>query len=63
MEQELFYIRDFCKCYAISRTAVYREFSANRLHHIKRGTRTLIHRAEAERWVEALRKQAPPTAI
>ena len=62
MEQELFYIKDFCERYAISRTSVYREFSANRLRPLKRGTRTVIPRAEAERWVESLRKETPPTA-
>jgi len=48
MEQEVYTIKDFCRCYAISRTAFYREIWANRLHMIKRGRRTLITRADAE---------------
>ena len=56
MEQELFYVKDFCQRYAISRTSLYREILAERLHPIKRGRRTLITRTEAEQWVEGLKQ-------
>jgi len=52
MEQELYRVREFCERYAISRTAFYREVWANRLQIIKRGSRTLVTRTEAERWLK-----------
>lgn len=50
MEQEIYRVSEFCRKYAISKTAFYRELVADRLHVIKRGRRTLIVRSEAERW-------------
>ena len=61
MEQEVYRISEFCKRYAISRTSFYREVWANRLCVIKRGTRTLITRADAEQWLESFRQLQPPT--
>lgn len=54
MEKEAYRIPEFCQRYAISRTSLYKEVTANRLSPFKRGRRTLIARAEAERWFAAL---------
>ena len=51
MEQEVYTIKDFCRCYAISRTAFYREVWASRLRVIKRGRRTLVVRIDADKWL------------
>lgn len=53
MEKEAFHVSEFCQRYAISRTSLYKEVLENRLSLIKRGRRTLISRAEAERWFSA----------
>lgn len=55
MEQEVFQVKEFCKCYAISRTALYNEIAAKRIAIIKRGRRTLITRADGQKWLESLR--------
>jgi len=44
---------------SISRSAVYREYQEGRLVFTKRGRRTLIHREDSEKWVEALRSSKP----
>ncbi len=54
MEQEVYRVKEFCQKYAISRTSLYREISANRLTAFKRGRLTLIAREEAERWFHCL---------
>jgi len=54
MEQEVYRVSEFCKIYAISRTALYREIWAKRLTVIKRGRRTLIVSTEAKRWLRDL---------
>ena len=56
MEQEVFRVSEFCQCYAISRTAFYREVWAKRLCIIKRGRRTLITRVDAEQWLNSYRE-------
>jgi hypothetical protein len=57
MEQELYRVKDFCRCYAISRSALYLEIAAKRISIIKRGRRTLIAREDAQKWSEATRQQ------
>jgi excisionase family DNA binding protein len=47
-------IADFCREYGIGRTATYAEIKAGRLSAVKCGSRTLIARAEAERWLASL---------
>jgi hypothetical protein len=59
MEQELYRVKDFCRCYAISRSALYLEIAAKRIPIIKRGRRTLIAREDAQKWSEAIRQQRP----
>ncbi len=53
-EAEAFRVPEFCQRYAICRTSLYKEVNEGRLHLIKRGRRTLITRAEAERWFTTL---------
>lgn len=55
MEQEVYYVNDFCKRYAISRSEFYREIKANRLRIMKRGCRTYVTRHDAEAWLESHR--------
>ena len=59
MDKEVYRVLEFCQRYAISRSSLYREITANRLHVIKRGRRTLIARKEAERWFESLCENQP----
>ena len=59
MDKEVYRILEFCQLYAISRSSLYREIAANRLHIIKRGRRTLITRTDAERWFENLCQSQP----
>jgi hypothetical protein len=49
-----FTIDEFCRRYGIGRTAFYEEVNSNRLVPKKRGTRTLIPRDEARRWLNSL---------
>ncbi len=59
MEPVAYRIPEFCTTYVISRTALYREVKAGRLRLLKRGKRSLIERAEAERWFAGLRTPSP----
>lgn len=54
IEPKAYRVSEFCKRYVISKASLYREVAANRLHIVKRGHTTLITRAEAERWFEAI---------
>ena len=63
MDKEVYRILEFCQRYAISRSSLYREIAANRLHVIKRGRRTLIPRKEAERWFENLCGSQPQQSV
>lgn len=47
-------VNQFCVLYAIARSSAYRELAAGRLAAVKRGARTLIARAEGERWAATL---------
>jgi hypothetical protein len=58
MEQEVLRVSEFCHCYAISRTALYREIWAGRLRILKRGRRTLITKKDAAIWVAELREKS-----
>jgi len=55
MEPVAYRVSDFCRIYVISRASFYREVQAGRLHILKRGRRSLVERAEAERWFGSLR--------
>jgi hypothetical protein len=59
MEPVAYYVRDFCRIYTIPKTSFYREVNAKRLRLFKRGKRSLIERAEAERWYASLTHHAP----
>lgn len=61
MEPVAYRIPEFCQTYAISRTSLYREVKDGRLRILKRGKRTLIERAEAEKWFDAIKKQSCPS--
>jgi len=45
-----YFLPEFCKKFCVSKSSFYREVHANRLRIYKRGKRTMIERAEAERW-------------
>jgi excisionase family DNA binding protein len=47
-------IAKFCAVYNIGRTKFYQELNAGRIAARKSGTRTLIERSEAERWLRSL---------
>lgn len=49
-----FSVENFCSAFSIGRTALYAELKAGRLKALKCGRRTLISRAEAERWLASL---------
>jgi len=49
-----YFLPEFCKRFCVSRSSFYREVHANRLRIYKRGKRTMIERAEAERWYAGL---------
>ena len=53
-------VNEFCHQHSLGRTTFYNEVRAGRLHVVKRGRRTLIARADAEAWLNALCE--PPTA-
>lgn len=53
-DQQLFTISDFVKQFRVSRTALYRLFSAGQLRAIKVGRRTMILQADVERWLASL---------
>ena len=50
----LFTVNEFCKWASIGRTKLYAEMNAGRIVAKKFGSRTLIPRAEAQKWVEQL---------
>ena len=47
-------VNEFCKWASIGRTKLYAEMNAGRLMAKKFGSRTLIPRAEAQKWMEQL---------
>ncbi len=49
-------ISEFCKNFGIGRTFAYAEIKAARLAACKAGKKTLILRAEAQRWATSLPK-------
>jgi len=49
-----YFLPEFCKKYCVSLSSFYREVKAQRLRMYKRGKRTMIERAEAERWYASL---------
>jgi excisionase family DNA binding protein len=53
-------VDEFCHRYGIGRTAFYVELAAGHLRAKKRGSRTLVPRAEARRWFENLPSLAVP---
>ena len=53
-EEGAFSIEEFCVWAGIGRSAAYEEINDGRLVARKRGSRTLIPRAAARRWLENL---------
>lgn len=53
-DEGAFPLDEFCKAYGTSRTIAYSEIAEGRLEARKRGSSTLIARAEAKRWFENL---------
>ena len=53
-EEGAFSIEEFCVWAGIGRSAAYGEINGGRLDARKRGSRTLIPRAAARRWLENL---------
>lgn len=49
-----YFIPEFCVKFVISKSAFYREVRAKRLRLYKRGKRSLIEKAEADRWFASL---------
>ena len=49
-------IAEFCRAYSCGRTKFYQELNAGRIAARKVGTKTLIERSEADRWLKALPK-------
>lgn len=47
-------VNEFCKWANIGRTKLYSEMNAGRLAAKKMGSRTLIPRVEAQKWMEQL---------
>ena len=47
-------IAKFCAAYNVGRTKFYQELNTGRITARKLGTRTLIERSEAERWLRSL---------
>ncbi|TWG35789.1 excisionase family DNA binding protein [Acidovorax delafieldii] len=47
-------VNEFCKWASIGRTKLYAEMNAGRLMAKKFGSRTLIPRTEAKKWMEQL---------
>ena len=47
-------VNEFCKWASIGRTKLYAEMNAGRLMAKKFGSRTLIPRIEAQKWMEHL---------
>ena len=59
-------IAEFCARYGLGRTAAYEEINDGRLEARKRGSRTLIPRTAARRWLEnlpTLKSRAAETAV
>ncbi len=50
IEPLAYFLPEFCKKFCVSRSSFYREINASKLRVYKRGKRTMIERAEAERW-------------
>lgn len=47
-------IDEFCKAYGLGRSLVYEELRAGKLQARKVGGRTLIFKADADRWANSL---------
>ena len=52
-DKALYSVNEFLSQFAIGRTAFYEEVNEGRLKPVKRGKRTLIPAAEAEKWLKA----------
>jgi hypothetical protein len=51
-----FTVAEFCQTYRVGRNTFYGELKAERLSARKVGKKTLVLKAEAERWAQALPK-------
>jgi len=59
MNNEAFTIRSFCQAYGVGRSFTYSEMAAGKLSYRKAGKKTLIMRADAQRWADNLPKGGP----
>lgn len=49
-----FTIREFCEKFNVGRTFLYEQINSGRISARKAGTKTLIERREAQRWLRSL---------
>ncbi|WP_454628445.1 hypothetical protein [Bradyrhizobium cenepequi] len=47
-------IDEFCRRYCVGKTKAYAEAKAGRLQMLKIGSKTVVARAEAQRWLNSL---------
>lgn len=59
MEKELTPVQEFLHKFSIPRTSFYREVNTGRLKTVKRGRRTFITRAAADKWLKSLPEGQP----
>jgi hypothetical protein len=53
-EPVAYFISEFCTKFVVSKSSFYREVNAGRLRIYKRGKRSMIEKAEADRWYASL---------
>ncbi len=53
-------VKQFCGAFGVGHTFVYAEIAAGRLRVRKAGRRTLVMRADAERWAAGLPEKNNP---
>ena len=58
MDKILLTVPEFLRQYAISRTSFYSQVKQGKLRLLKRGRRSLIAKADADAWLEALRQSS-----
>lgn len=61
-EKVLISVKEFLRQYTISRTSFYNEIKKGNIRILKRGRRTLIAKADADAWLETLRKKTDGSA-
>lgn len=56
MQRRLLNLRQFTETFGISRSAIYQEATAGRLHFTKIGRRTFVAIEDGEAWLKAARE-------